>query len=59
MFVRGWMLVLVFALFLVLFIPFLPLIVFLLGFLIILAGFWTIWHIVASWFWFGMWQLWR
>ncbi len=58
-FVRGWMLFLVLALLLILFIPFLPLIVFLLGFLIVLAGFWTIWRIIASWFWFGMWQLWR
>ena len=44
---------------LVFFTPFLPLAIVLLGVLVILAGFWTLWRIVASWFWFGMWQMWR
>ena len=55
-FVRGWMLFWVLGLMLVFFTPFLPLTIVLLGFLVILAGFWTLWRIVASWFWFGMWQ---
>ena len=58
-FVRGWMLFWVLGLMLVFFTPFLPLAIVLLGFLVILAGFWTLWRIVASWFWFGMWQRWR
>ena len=55
-FVRGWMLFWVLGLMLVFFTPFLPLAIVLLGFLVILAGFWTLLGIVASWFWFGMWQ---
>jgi hypothetical protein len=58
-FVRGWMLFWVLGFMLVFFTPFLPLAIVLLGFLVILAGFWTLWRIVASWFWFGMWQMWR
>jgi hypothetical protein len=58
-FVRGWMLFWVLGLMLVFFTPFLPLAIVLLGVLVILAGFWTLWRIVASWFWFGMWQMWR
>jgi hypothetical protein len=58
-FVRGWMVFWVLGLMLVFFTPFLPLAIVLLGFLVILAGFWTLWRIVASWFWFGMWQRWR
>ena len=49
----------VLGLMLVFFTPFLPLAIVLLGVLVILAGFWTLWRIVASWFWFGMWQRWR
>src|SRR5512135_233585 len=58
-FVRGWMLFWVLGLMLVFFTPFLPLAIVLLGVLVILAGFWTLWRIVASWFWFGMWHMWR
>ena len=58
-FVRGWMVFWVLGLLLVFFTPFLPLAIVLLGVLVILAGFWTLWRIVASWFWFGMWQRWR
>ena len=58
-FVRGWMVFWVLGLMLVFFTPFLPLAIVLLGVLVILAGFWTLWRIVASWFWFGMWQRWR
>ena len=58
-FVRGWTVFWVLGLMLVFFTPFLPLAIVLLGVLVILAGFWTLWRIVASWFWFGMWQRWR
>ncbi len=58
-FVRGWMVFWVLGLLLVFFTPFLPLAIVLLGVLVILAGLWTLWRIVASWFWFGRWQRWR
>src|SRR5512135_1924043 len=57
--VRAWIAVWALALLIGLLTPLMPLVLFVLGFVVILVGLWALWRTVASWFWFGMWQMWR
>jgi hypothetical protein len=59
-FVRAWIVVWVLGLlFGLLMPPLMSLAILGLGFIVISIGAWTLWRTVTSWFWFGMWRMWR